>query len=391
MKKYLITDPQVLLSVPIIYIGLWLLSQITFSIDFLNPIARAINDFELTDIVFSLREQVEIDTNIVVVNIGDLKREGIGREIRRLNQFKPKIIGVDVLMFKPKGEEADSLLSNAIRECNGRIVMVSKLHAKNKVNDKFDSVAFSAPAFSTYAYNAFANIEEDKYSILTVRRFLPKATIQDSTYLAFGVAISKIVNPEAAQAFLARNNEEEIINFRYNRPNYYFLDTTDVLDTTPDLSFIKDKIVLMGFVDKTDRRVDDKFYTPLNKNFAGRTELDMYGIYIHANIISMILRRDYIDTMPFWLGLLISLIICYFNVVIYVYIHRNFKVFFNIFVRVFQILQSILYLALVIYIFNSYQYVLQITVIISVLLIGPEILEIYLGITNKYFLRIKLK
>ena len=67
-----------------------------------------------------------------------------------------------------------------------------------------------------------------------------------------------------------------------------------------DLSFIKDKIVLLGFmgINLNDKTFEDIFFTPLNERYAGKSFPDMYGVVIQANIISMILNKKYINTMP---------------------------------------------------------------------------------------------
>ena len=56
----------------------------------------------------------------------------------------------------------------------------------------------------------------------------------------------------------------------------------------------------------------------MNERPAGRTYPDMYGIVVHANVISMILRRDYIHDAPSWLNILISILVAYFNVALFI-------------------------------------------------------------------------
>ena len=61
-----------------------------------DPLGQALGDMELTDIAFSqLRSDPSIDTNIVIINIGSLPRRGVAEQIRILNKYKPKVIGMD--------------------------------------------------------------------------------------------------------------------------------------------------------------------------------------------------------------------------------------------------------------------------------------------------------
>ncbi len=70
----------------------------------------------------------------------------------------------------------------------------------------------------------------------------------------------------------------------------------------------RDKIVLIGYVgDRIDIDTgEDKFFTPLNSKYIGKANRDMYGIVVHANIISTILNGHYIRVMPDWLMHLIG-------------------------------------------------------------------------------------
>ncbi|NJM93588.1 MAG: CHASE2 domain-containing protein [Cytophagales bacterium] len=56
---------------------------------------------------------------------------------------------------------------------------------------------------------------------------------------------------------------------------------------------------------------EDKFYTPLNKTYAGKANPDMYGVVIHANIVSMILNHDYVYTMAESTGVLVAIVLCF--------------------------------------------------------------------------------
>ena len=93
-----------------------------------DPIGDAIGDMEFTDIVFSqLREEPPPDTNVVIVNIGQLSRREIAGQINILSQYNPKVIGIDSFFSNPKEDTlGDMMLSDAINMA-GNVVLVSKL------------------------------------------------------------------------------------------------------------------------------------------------------------------------------------------------------------------------------------------------------------------------
>ncbi len=74
-------------------------------------------------------------------------------------------------------------------------------------------------------------------------------------------------------------------------------------------SNIKDKIVLFGGFSTTNRFTEDLKFSPMNANYSGRSNPDMYGIVIHANIINMLLDGKLIYNIPvFWNALLVLLV-----------------------------------------------------------------------------------
>ena len=63
-----------------------------------DVIGQSLKDFELTDYAFSyLREDPLVDQRFVIVNIGNLSRREIAQQVRRINQYKPKVIAIDAL------------------------------------------------------------------------------------------------------------------------------------------------------------------------------------------------------------------------------------------------------------------------------------------------------
>ena len=68
------------------FIVLAFFSFIPINCLFLDPVAKALSDFDVYDIVYSkLSEDPKADTNIVLVNIGNLSRLEIARQVNVLN------------------------------------------------------------------------------------------------------------------------------------------------------------------------------------------------------------------------------------------------------------------------------------------------------------------
>ena len=92
-----------------IFIIMFGFSFIPVNCGFLSPVATALGDFDVYDIVYSkLLEEQSVDTNIVLVNIGNLSRKEQAEEITVINKFKPAVIGIDAFFEAEKDPVSDS-------------------------------------------------------------------------------------------------------------------------------------------------------------------------------------------------------------------------------------------------------------------------------------------
>ncbi|MEQ8425384.1 MAG: CHASE2 domain-containing protein [Cyclobacteriaceae bacterium] len=382
-----------------------------------DPLGQALGDMELTDIAFSqLRNDPTIDTNIVVVNIGALPRRGVAEQIRILNKYKPKVIGMDSFFDCPLGLRdtincpaisdvmGNALLANAIDEVENFVLVTSVQQTDSLFNtgivDQYDSLERTDADIRGDAYEGYANLETDaanQESFKACRSFNPRLKVGNDTLYAFSTRIAKIYAPEKTKRFLERGNYSEVINYRGNildlygassfAGRYFALDWYQVLNEEFLPSLITDKIVLMGYMgdDFSDTSWDDKFFTPLNKQYAGKTNPDMYGLVVHANILSMILEEDYIEVMADWQEWLIAIVVCMLNVALFWLIHHRIPDWFDGKTVMLQLLQILLLSFLMIYFFNWYGFKLNLTTTLGALALVGTCFEIYVGVVVKGF------
>ena len=412
---------------------MWVLSKVTDLKLFnaFDPIAQALSDFELTDYAFSsLRPNPTVDERIVLVNIGTLPRAGIAEQIRIISQHKPKVIGIDSY-FTCEGGLRDTLncpqlldtlgnllLSNAIQEA-GNVVLVSKLLQsrslyKSGAIDIYDSTQFSDPIFQDYSQYGFANLptgasyQED---VKICRSFIPRLEVKGKQEMAFAVRMAMMYDSSKTKALFERNKYEEIVNFRGNieiqelklkvlqqqdlsATNYpvmfYALDVEDVFRGQFLPEMIKDKIVIFGYLGDYfgDPAWDDKFFTPLNKVVAGRANPDMFGLVVHANIVSMILNGDYIDELQDWHKAVLAIVFCYLNIALFFYVNSKFPVWFDSISLLIQITQIFLLMGLIIWIFSNESFKLDLTLAIVTIAVAGPCFEFYDNILNTGLVRI---
>jgi CHASE2 domain-containing sensor protein len=369
-----------------------------------DPVGEALQDFRLTDLVFSeLREQPPADTNVVLVNFGELPRAGIAEIVRIVNKYDPAVIGIDSFFpdLKEESPEGDSILATVLSEVEN-LVMVSRVEGFDESSGEYTVYYHSHDTFLTTAETAIANLitsaahQED---MKVVRSFPKSQTVNGIKEYAFASKLVSFYDPDKFEKFKKRPNAEEVINWRGNivdpysvgadqyAGRFFALDVGDIFSEnfTPEL--IKGKIVIIGYMgrDLWDTSWDDKFYTPINKTPAGRANPDMYGPVVHANITSMILHEDYVNAMSEEMGLWLALILCYANVLVFLKIYRKLPKWYDGLTKLIQLIESLFLVFFMMLFFHWFSYNLDLTVAIVAVLLAGDLIEVYNGVLKNLF------
>ena len=88
-----------------------------FQLDMFDPIQSTLQNMEVPDLVFSRfldHSKIPMDTNVVIINNGDLNRRQFAAELEIINSYQPKVIGIDALFYRRKKDELDVPLAEAI-------------------------------------------------------------------------------------------------------------------------------------------------------------------------------------------------------------------------------------------------------------------------------------
>jgi len=383
------------------------IGSIPISFDAVDPVAEALKDFESTDIVFNqLHDPAEIavDENIVLINIGEVNRATIAKQIDILNKYQPKVMAMDIRFIKDKTPDQDFPLMMAFSQVKN-LVLGARMYDLDSVKDiTWHSLETSNPKFTQYGVNAYVNVhtgDANGGGFRTTRRFIPRAKMNDSTMLSFPAKIAQLYDSTKFEKLMQRTNVEEIINWRGNiypddlmKSKFMVLDVEDVLNENFDGSIIKDKILLFGFMGRHLRdefHIDDKFYTPLNEQLAGRAYPDMYGVVVHANVISMILHEDYINYLPNFLNALIAFILCYLNVALFLYIADKAKIYYDLITKMWQLVESIALMTIVVILMSNYNLKIEFTFALIAILLSGDLTELYAGSIRDIFLKLLKK
>jgi CHASE2 domain-containing sensor protein len=349
-------------------------------------VSQMFEDVKVSDLYFSNLSNNSAIPEIILINIGDLDREGIAALLERVNEFNPRVIGLDVFFSDRVDETGDPLLISAIESVGDKLVLVSLVDdEKNKIEQgykHFDGV--------TYGH---ANLIINAGRTKTVREFKPYYLSDSDTVWSFSSTVAKKYDPKSFSKLAKRNSEIEEINYTGDANSFVKLSYADLFELPgSQLSgLLNDKIVMLGFMGGTGRDASDFkdiFFTPLNQRFVGRSFPDMYGLVIHANSTAMILQNNYIHHLPTWLVILISITITYMvNVALSYFFIQN-QIWYDIFAKFTQFASSIIIIFLIFVIFRYTNLLIPSKYLILGVVFAVDFLYVYESfalLAHKYF------
>lgn len=327
--------------------------------------------------------RLEADTLIYLVNIDTLDRTGIAALIENINQYDPKAIGIDVV-FNGKNVPFNPSLATALKVAADKSVMGTYLVTNPhggllEQPERTDSVYL-------FGKEGFANLVT-REAKSTVRLFLPqfypeyiKVSDNDSarTQESFATQIVKKFDSTSYEKFITHRQEAsihspEIIVYQRQEKGYRKFQPTDFYEGNPELKRLKGKIVLVGLLGDSTV-LEDKHYSP----FGNSTQPpDMNGLVIHANIIEMILRHDYVRHADSWVLNLVSFTLCFLLMAFFMYAFAKQQLQFHLVSRLVQLLLVLLTFGVGLWIFDRWQIKIDTLKIIIPIVLLVDILYIY--------------
>lgn len=431
------------------------LEYIPINLSFLDPVGDAFEDVEISDVVYSqmgknrdlrLREDgvtPQENSEIVIINVGgaDKSRRDIAAMVNVAAEGGAKVIALDVFFEYMKPDTmGDYMLQDAFKNFDN-LVLVNKLLDYNDTTGNYSTIKESENFFNQHAINGFANMvtkfddtEEKENGFKVCRKFLTKAIHEETKdeVLAFPLKVCQLYDSTSLNVIKKRDRLQESIDFVGNiwtpfpqgyLPEFYKFDQIDkwkkqhfpviehncVINRfyemigmgkafpqwgSVELDFFKNKIVLIGYVgDRIDIDTgEDKFFTPLNEKYIGKANRDMYGIVVHANIISTILGDRYSSEMADWQGHLFGIFLVYLVFAMFRPIYDDFKVWYDGVTKTMSLILSMFILFVIGWLFAEYDYKLKLEAIyFGCILLAGDFLEIYYGLIRNVARKVKNK
>lgn len=312
-----------LFSTLLALLACYLLSLLFFNISFFNPLTKALKDFSFLDVYYAerLADGELVDPDIVLINIMQNDRDAIALGLSAVLDAQPKTVGFDIILKDFRGVAGDTLLGQL-------------LHRKNVVSsfiiDESGAKIENHPFFKGDGGSGFVNFNLNSENIV-IREFEGFQEVEGNRYDAFAIAVAKEYLP--SEVWDQRNLDKKltlprVLNYKGDI-NRFLTFTMDELIALEDKNILKDKVVLMGYLGTPTGNVfdvEDKHFTPLNETTSGKSLPDMYGLVVHANILSQILADDFMYKISgFWFYLILFLC-AFLSSVYFIWLSRRLKI-----------------------------------------------------------------
>lgn len=376
MKKYLFKR-DTLLATACVFLIMGLFSLLPLNTHLFDPIKMALSDLSFNDLAFSVIKSHKdngIDKRIVIVDIGQSSRADIAATIDSVNKGNPSTVALDITFAGPKDPVADSALRSAL-------INTKQLVLAEKIGFHGDSLQRAPNYFrtpnATVGYINFIG-EEDA----VIRHYSPSETAGDSTYQSFTSQIVRLSNLQSFEQLSRRPQGSTLITYRRDASQYLTIDHAALLRGEVDLSVLDGKIVLVGLANTNANDIEDKFFTPLNKKFAGKSTPDLNGIYIHANILSMVMDQDYTKKVPGWLMMLVSVIVVWLHMAFFLKYYIEKHIWFHLVVKSVQLVSAVLFIYFGILLISKAGIQANFTMMLGGVVLAVDVLYFYEGLAQ---------
>lgn len=385
---------------------MYLISVIPINEELTKPFTEALSDFEITDLGFTdLRaNEPKADTNIVIVNIGRAGNAELAAMLNQINQYNPAVVGVNEILKKSGDGFADTLLQEALKNTK-ELVYACKLQNFSDSLGTWNDIELPDSMFIyfqheensfRYATIGFENMFTHDKDFKTTRHFYPTAKFRDNIPLNFfATELVDIISPEKVKKFESRAKDYEVINYTGNYDKFITLDGAQVINGEFDPSSVKNKIVIFGYLGESlmdEKFWDDyKYYTPLNKNYAGKTFPDMFETVIYANITSQILKDNHINVASLKFDIFINILICFLNVVLFSKLFHSAAVWWDLFSLIITFAEILIILMSTVFVFSFYGFEMNLNPSIIFILVLGSFLELYYGLFKVALQRLSVK
>ena len=273
------------------FILLGVLSVVTYNISFLNPVAKALKAFSVTDLFFDIQHygRSEESGTVAIVDISDIEDRGdIAVLLERVVLCDPACIGVDAIFEGVRSDtEGNARLLDVVRTYGDNMVFTCKLTDYDSQQACFTSAVHSFFVDSVAVKEGYANLKNNLDN-LPVRKLSVRNRLGQEVVKSFPAAVVEQYSGRS----LDNHGEDWLINYR--NVSFRVISPDDIEDAA---DFLEGKIVLLGgFREERDAHV-----SPLGK---------MPGVEIQAYSIDTLMGKS-VRYLPSWINWILAFVLCF--------------------------------------------------------------------------------
>ncbi|HNK61517.1 MAG TPA: CHASE2 domain-containing protein [Chitinophagaceae bacterium] len=379
--KYL-TERDTIFATLWVFIFIVLLGSIPLNLGVLNPLKLGLKDFDFNDVYYSHvgnEQRNDIDQNITVVNIGAADRAGIAMLVEKVASYKPKVMGLDVLLDGERDPVQDSLMRDVVQK-NKNLVLAVK-YQEDSSGKLIGGHNFFKTDSSLFGYVNFPYNSETE----TIRYYYPfkkDAHNQHNVLPSFTSAILKLYDSNAYKR--VEKMVDKKVTIVYSRrvtekkKQYLVVEPETLMTDGVDTSALQGKIVLLAYATPFNPLdIEDKKFTPMNEKYAGKSIPDMNGIIVHANIISMVMEDNFIKKVPFWGNLLLAILVCWLHMSFFIHYYLESHIWFHLAAKIAQVLSAIFFIWLGIEIYTRYHVKVDMKLSLVTIALAVDVIYFY--------------
>ncbi|RYY69449.1 MAG: CHASE2 domain-containing protein [Chitinophagaceae bacterium] len=229
--------------------------------------------------------------------------------------------------------------------------------------------------YPTARQKGFANFVGEEAG--TIRHFAAEYKAGNQSYESFSAAIMRLADPKQYALFKNRKETTTQINYSRTADKYLLVSGRDLGKADADTGLLTGKIVLLGYVAPGENNIEDKHFTPLNKKSVGKSVPDMAGVYVHANIISMMKSGDYINKWPGWLVWSLAVILCWLHMSLFIRYFIDKHIWFHLVAKTAQVVSAVLIVYLGLLFFYKWNIRINLTPTFVAIILAVDVLYFY--------------
>lgn len=380
VTKYL-TERDTMFATLWVFIFIVALGSIPLNLGTMNPIKLGMKDFDFNDLYYSNvgnEQRLELDTNITVIDIDRADREGIAMLIDKVAEAKPKVIGLDVLLDGEREPYKDSLMREVVKRTPNLVLAVKyQTDSSGKLiggNNYFknDSTLFGYVNFphddkeTIRYYYPFRRDDKDKHLVLPS---FTSAILKEYNSKAYD-HVKNMINKKVTIAYSRRVTEKKL--------QYLLIEPERIMADEFDVNRITGKIVLLAYAKPfNDYDIEDKKFTPMNPKFYGKSWPDMNGIFVHANILSMVIENKFVKKVPLWGNILLAIFVCWLHMSFFIHYYLESHIWFHLAAKIAQVLSAILFIWLGSVIYSRYHVKVDMKLTLITIALAVDVIYFY--------------